>query len=146
MSAATDCPIEILPDRPPFIVFFLPNLWAILLAWVMERFGLEDILNNDNNQVAQHRYAFLGLACFALANVHSYLSGCVVCARNDYNVKLPNLYANYKDGDNSAQSKADAIQFNCIQRGHQNFVENLPQLVSEVQVRARLSVPTQDGF
>ena len=134
MSAAKDCcPTEILPDRPPFMVFFLPNLWAILLAWMMERVGLEDVFNSHLTAEAavHHRYALLGLACFALANVQSYLSGCVVCARNDYNVKLPNLYANYNNNDNdSAQSKANAIQFNCIQRGHQNFVENMPLLVS----------------
>ena len=131
MSVTTECPTEILPDRPPFFVFFLPNLWVVLLAWFMEWVDLERVLHNHLLLSSAHPYAFLGLACYVLANVNSYLSGCVVCARNDYNVKLPNLYAYYNsDSDDNAQSKANAIQFNCIQRGHQNFVENLPQLVS----------------
>ena len=143
MSNITEHPTEILPGRPPFIVFFLPQGWAVLLALVFEYFGLEQGLTSllTPSQHQQHWYALLGLAGFALANVHSYLSGCVVCARTDYNVKLPNMYADSSDGQKSTTSKANAIQFNCIQRGHQNFVENLPQVVS-----VRNGIGTQPCF
>mmetsp|Transcript_13471 Transcript_13471/g.22953 ORF Transcript_13471/g.22953 Transcript_13471/m.22953 type:complete len:153 (+) Transcript_13471:201-659(+) len=46
-----------------------------------------------------------------------YLSGFVMKARKDYDVQYPNLYAVPKYHD-----KAD--EFNRVQRGHQNFLEN----------------------
>ena len=114
-------PTEILPDPAPFFVFFLPNFWGILFAAGFEYVGLEErivaILPSSS-----HPFALLGFSLFVLANVASYLSGCVVCARIEYNVKLPNLYADKRENKN-------AVMFNCIQRGHQNFLENLPQFV-----------------
>ena len=47
-----------------------------------------------------------------------YLGGVVMKARKEYDVQYPNLYATPKVHD-----KAD--QFNRVQRGHQNFLENI---------------------
>ena len=116
---------EILPDPAPFFVFFLPNVWGCAFAYGFESFNIEDKIASLLLPEGSHPFALLGLALFALANTSSYLTGCVVCARVDYGVKLPNLYA--PKGANK-----NAIQFNCIQRGHQNFVENLPMFVSEI--------------
>ena len=43
----------------------------------------------------------------------------VMAARKKYNVRYPAMYAN--EADNK-----DAKLFNCVQRGHQNFLEFLP--------------------
>jgi len=115
-------PTEILPEPAPFFVFFLPNFWGILFAAVFEYVGLEERIV-AMLPASSHPFALLGFSLFVLANVASYLSGCVVCARIKYDVKLPNLYADKRENK-------DAVMFNCIQRGHQNFLENLPQFVS----------------
>lgn len=47
-------------------------------------------------------------------------------ARKRYGVKYPALYASEGDGI----SKEDALKFNCVQRGHQNCLENLPSFLS----------------
>ena len=49
-----------------------------------------------------------------------WLGGVVMKARKDYDVKYPNLYATPKYHD-----KAD--EFNRVQRGHQNYLENIDQ-------------------
>lgn len=116
-------PTEQLPDAAPFPVFFLPNFVGIFLALLLERIGLEDLLASPLLGLDVHRYSLVGIGVFALANANSYLGGSVVLARIEYNVKLPNLYAN-RDDDSK-----DAITFNTIQRGHQNFLESYPQIV-----------------
>jgi hypothetical protein len=129
-------PTEALPgDVPFFFIFFLPQFWGILFAILFEYVNLEGKIANvvvslgGSAHHHHHPYALLGLAFFALVNAGSYLSGCVVCARLEFGIKLPNLYADKRDNKN-------AVLFNCIQRGHQNYVENLPIFVS------RYSVPT----
>ena len=113
-------PTEALPSPVPFfLVFFLPNIWGILFAAGFEYIQVETKLSN---LFRGHPFALFGLGIFVLANTASYLSGCVVCARLEYNVKLPNLYADKKENKN-------AVLFNCIQRGHQNLVENYAHYV-----------------
>jgi len=114
-------PNEILPDPAPLAAFFIPNFMGILFAAVIEYVGLEE-KTASLLPTSSHPFALLGLSLFVLANTASYLAGRVVCARIEYNVKLPNLYANKTENKN-------AVMFNCIQRGHQNFLENLPQYV-----------------
>ena len=123
MSTPNQGPSEQLPSPVPhFLIFHLPHVWGTVFAYLFEYFGLEETLTLPFHA---HRFAWMGIGLVALANVASYLSGSVVCARLEYNVKLPNLYANKADNKN-------AVHFNCIQRGHQNFVENFPQIVSSV--------------
>lgn len=50
----------------------------------------------------------------------------VMNARKQYGVKYPNLYASEGDG----VTKEGASRFNCVQRGHQNCLENLPSFLS----------------
>lgn len=50
----------------------------------------------------------------------------VVKARKKYGVKYPDLYASEGDG----LTKEAAFKFNCVQRGHQNCLENLPSFLS----------------
>ena len=119
-------PQERLPDDGPWPIFFLPNLLGTLLAYALERYRVEAALrNNLGKEEAHHPHALLGLGVLALALTNSYLSGSVVKARVRYNVKLPNLYA-FKS------SNKNAVLFNCIQRGHQNFLEQLPLIVLSV--------------
>lgn len=47
-------------------------------------------------------------------------------ARKTYGVKYPDLYASVGDG----VTKEGAHSFNCVQRGHQNCLENLPTFLS----------------
>ena len=115
-------PAETLPGSVPhFIIFFLPNLWGFLLAFLFEAVQLEDKIGSWMPPSA-HPHALFGLSLFVLFNVGSYLSGCVVCARLEYNVKLPNLYAQKSENKH-------AVLFNCVQRRHQNFLEGLPVFV-----------------
>jgi len=91
---------------------------AALLEWLQVGLRLERQLLSSSC----HPYALLGMGMVAVASVASYLSGCVACARLEFGIKLPNLYAN------KAEHK-HAVLFNCIQRSHQNFLENFPQVV-----------------
>jgi len=75
------------------------------------------------------------LFTFVLSKEHGYAAGValsswvvlqymginVMKARKRYNVDYPALYAN----DSNPQGKA----FNCVQRGHQNTLENYPQFL-----------------
>ena len=116
-------PTEQLPSPVPhFIIFHMPHVFGTLIAGGLEAIRLEELLATNSG----HRYAMLGIGLVALANSNSYLSGCVVMARLRYGVKLPNLYANKDTKDNNK----NAVLFNCIQRGHQNFLEAFPQIVS----------------
>ena len=116
----TEGPKEALPGEvPSFIVFFLPNIWGVVFAAAFEYLQAETKLAN---LLAGHPFALFGMGIFVLANTASYLSGCVVMARLEYDVKLPNLYADKKENKN-------AVVFNCIQRGHQNLVENYAHYV-----------------
>lgn len=64
----------------------------------------------------------LGVAVAAVVAHHGYMATGVMKARKKFGVKYPNLYANK---DNCASE--DFIQrFNCVQRAHQNCLENLP--------------------
>jgi uncharacterized MAPEG superfamily protein len=124
-------PQEKLPDPAPMSTFFLPNFLGIAFALGMEKLGMEQLLNNLLARDA-HPYCLLGLGVFLIANANSFLGGSVVCARIAYDVKLPNLYASTTTTDDDKTKKANAVLFNCIQRGHQNFIENYAQLVLSV--------------
>lgn len=114
-------PVEQLPDSAPFPLFFLPNFLGILFAWILESCHVESLLQGLLHAKA-HRFCLLGWGVFAVANVGSFLGGSVVLARIQYNVKLPNLYATPSD-------KKGHVQFNTIQRSHQNFVETYAAVV-----------------
>jgi len=67
----------------------------------------------------EHGYA----AAVALSSwfVLQYMGVGVMKARKRYNIEYPKLYAS----DSDANGKA----FNCVQRGHQNTLENYPQFL-----------------
>jgi MAPEG family len=120
MATPNSGPTEQLPGAVPhFVIFHLPHVWGTAFAYLFESIGLEQKLALPSHA---HPYAWMGIGFVVLANVASYLSGSVVCARLEYDVKLPNLYANKAENKN-------AVLFNCIQRGHQNLLENFPQIV-----------------
>lgn len=130
-------PQERLPDDAPFPVFFLPNFLGILFALGLEKLQLESKLSTISSA---HPHAWLGLGLFGLANVNSFLAGKVVLARIRYGVKLPNLYANRSE-------HKDAVLFNCIQRGHQNFLEQLPQIaLSTFFLTVAMNKPSTAGM
>lgn len=134
-------PTEQLPDSAPMPTFFLPNFLGILFALTLEKFSFENFLAKLIHDKA-HRFGLLGLGVFAIANANSYLAGSVVLARIEYNVKLPNLYADTSKGD-----ETKAILFNCVQRGHQNFLESFPQLILAVLFTAFVAErPNVAGF
>ena len=112
---------EQLPDPAPFPTFFMPNFLGAVFAYGLESFNAEKLIGNYVLSNTAHRYALLGLGVFAIAMTNSYLGGSVVLARLQYNVKLPNLYSTSKD--------KDGVAFNCVQRGHQNFIETYAQVV-----------------
>jgi hypothetical protein len=142
-------PQEQLPVPAPIFVFFLPNLMGVLLTFLLEYFNVETrlskllssndygnkiITQTETSQSQQHRYGLLGLGIFTLSLVNSYLGGTVVNARVKYGVKLPALYANKAEHDDKYATK-----FNCIQRGHQNFLEQYGMLVLSVTTTALLA-------
>ncbi|GLI64262.1 hypothetical protein VaNZ11_007464 [Volvox africanus] len=53
---------------------------------------------------------------------HGYMAVKVLQARKKYNVAYPALYATAEECPNPEHRKA----FNCVQRGHQNSLENQP--------------------
>jgi glutathione S-transferase len=134
-------PSEQLPDSAPMPTFFLPNFLGILFALTLERFDFENFLAGLLHKDA-HRFGILGLGVFAIANVNSFLGGSVILARIEYNVKLPNLYADTSKGD-----ETKAILFNCVQRGHQNFLESFPLIILAVLFTAFIADrPNVAGF
>ncbi|KAL3677693.1 hypothetical protein R1sor_020649 [Riccia sorocarpa] len=64
-------------------------------------------------------FGFVPLVVVLTSFLNIYMSMGVGRARKRYNVPYPTLYA--VESDNK-----DAKQFNCVQRGHQNFLETLP--------------------
>lgn len=114
-------PQDTLPDGAPLATFFMPNILGAGFAFLLEKVGLESILTRMLPTKNAHPYCLLGLGIFCLANCNSYLGGSVVLARIAYNVPNPNLYAT--TGNNK-----HAVEFNCVQRGHQNFLEQYGQL------------------
>ena len=117
-------PEETLPDSGPLAAFFVPNFAGIALVLALESISLEQRVSSLLPDQA-HPLAILGLGVFAIANVNSLLTARVVQARIEHDVKLPNSYAN-------PAIHKDAITFNCIQRGHQNFLEAYAQVVLSV--------------
>eukprot|EP00549_Striatella_unipunctata_P021533 CAMPEP_0118707064 /NCGR_PEP_ID=MMETSP0800-20121206/20958_1 /TAXON_ID=210618 ORGANISM="Striatella unipunctata, Strain CCMP2910" /NCGR_SAMPLE_ID=MMETSP0800 /ASSEMBLY_ACC=CAM_ASM_000638 /LENGTH=151 /DNA_ID=CAMNT_0006609773 /DNA_START=54 /DNA_END=509 /DNA_ORIENTATION=- len=66
-----------------------------------------------------NEYGYVILTCIVGPMVSSlYMGGVVGGARKKYNVPYPNMYATPKHHE-----KAD--EFNRVQRGHQNFFENV---------------------
>mmetsp|Transcript_6690 Transcript_6690/g.17011 ORF Transcript_6690/g.17011 Transcript_6690/m.17011 type:complete len:145 (+) Transcript_6690:669-1103(+) len=66
----------------------------------------------------EHAYPAAVFIAYVLA-VQFYMAGKVMGARKKYGVKYPTLYADKRD-------VKEAHEFNCIQRAHQNNVENAP--------------------
>ncbi|BBN00930.1 hypothetical protein MPTK1_2g03200 [Marchantia polymorpha subsp. ruderalis] len=64
-------------------------------------------------------YGFVALICVLTLVFNMWMSVSVVKARKKYNVPYPALYA--VESENK-----EAKMFNCVQRGHQNFLEFLP--------------------
>ncbi|GFH08648.1 microsomal glutathione S-transferase 3 [Haematococcus lacustris] len=65
-------------------------------------------------------FGWVAGTCAAAALVHHiYMSIGVQAARKKYNVKYPTLYATEAD-------TKDHKAYNCVQRAHQNCLENLP--------------------
>ncbi|GIL45327.1 hypothetical protein Vafri_2591, partial [Volvox africanus] len=57
---------------------------------------------------------------------HGYMAVKVIQARKKYNVSYPALYATAEECPNPEHRKA----FNCVQRGHQNSLENQPMFLA----------------
>jgi glutathione S-transferase len=71
----------------------------------------------------RQEHGFVLLALLATVFVHYwYMAAGVSAARKKYGVKYPTLYAE--------SSNPQANDFNCVQRGHQNSLEQLPHFLS----------------
>eukprot|EP00521_Asterionellopsis_glacialis_P000157 CAMPEP_0195256132 /NCGR_PEP_ID=MMETSP0706-20130129/6052_1 /TAXON_ID=33640 /ORGANISM="Asterionellopsis glacialis, Strain CCMP134" /LENGTH=147 /DNA_ID=CAMNT_0040309113 /DNA_START=17 /DNA_END=460 /DNA_ORIENTATION=+ len=69
-------------------------------------------------------YGYVVLSCGVLPTiVNMYMAGKIMKARDEFDVKYPNLYATP-----GFHKKAD--EFNRVQRGHQSYVENLTNYVT----------------
>lgn len=69
-------------------------------------------------------FGYVVLVAFASTLVHHLVMTIgVVRARKKYKVPYPALYADKADNK-------DAELFNCVQRGHQNSLENYPQFLA----------------
>ncbi|KAH9068543.1 hypothetical protein Ae201684P_004249 [Aphanomyces euteiches] len=69
---------------------------------------------------ADHGYVILVIVLTAFVNFWAGMK--VGAARKKYNIKYPQMYA--EKGDKNC------IEFNCVQRAHQNMVENLAVFLS----------------
>ncbi|KAK9909243.1 hypothetical protein WJX75_009377 [Coccomyxa subellipsoidea] len=82
----------------------------------------------------QPEFGYVVLTAFASVLVHHvYMTFNVARARKKFNVKYPALYADKTENK-------DAELFNCVQRGHQNSLENYPQFLACL-ILAGLSYP-----
>ncbi|KAL3677694.1 hypothetical protein R1sor_020650 [Riccia sorocarpa] len=68
-------------------------------------------------------YGFVSLVLFLTFLLNLHMGFRVVAARKKYNVPYPSLYAVESENKNTKL-------FNCVQRGHQNFLEFLPLFLS----------------
>ncbi|CAK4679999.1 unnamed protein product [Aphanomyces euteiches] len=67
-----------------------------------------------------HGYVILAVVLVAFVNLWAGMK--VGAARRAYNIKYPQMYAEKSD--------EYFLEFNCVQRAHQNMVENLPVFLS----------------
>ncbi|CAK4138071.1 unnamed protein product [Aphanomyces euteiches] len=67
-----------------------------------------------------HGYVILVVVLVAFVNLWAGMK--VGAARRAYNIKYPQMYAEKSD--------EYFLEFNCVQRAHQNMVENLPVFLS----------------
>eukprot|EP00884_Botryococcus_braunii_P002283 jgi/Botrbrau1/12055/Bobra.0295s0010.1 len=88
------------------------------------------VLNPDQGAV----FAAVGV----LGIINQWMSFQVIAARKKYNVPYPRLYA---EG-----ASAEAESFNCVQRGHQNFLENLPLFLGMQLLLASIYPRTAAGL
>eukprot|EP00047_Mylnosiga_fluctuans_P003958 m.231952 g.231952 ORF g.231952 m.231952 type:complete len:149 (-) comp12282_c0_seq1:40-486(-) len=72
-------------------------------------------------------YGYVVLTATATAFVFTWMGFRVGGARKKYGVQYPKLYADASDCGGKQQ---DINTFNCIQRAHQNSLENLPQFLA----------------
>ncbi|KAK9846254.1 hypothetical protein WJX81_000105 [Elliptochloris bilobata] len=67
-------------------------------------------------------FGYVLIVLFASVFVHHFfMSFAVGAARKKYNVKYPAMYAD--------KGTPNADKFNCVQRAHQNSLENFPQFL-----------------
>ncbi|KAI5780979.1 hypothetical protein EDC01DRAFT_261805 [Geopyxis carbonaria] len=83
---------------------------------------------------ADYSYVLVTLLLTGVVNqYHGILTG---TRRKRANIPYPNAYATHE----AANASLDAYQFNCAQRAHANYLENLPQFVISTAI-AGLSHP-----
>jgi glutathione S-transferase len=78
-----------------------------------------------------HTHSALALLAGATAVFNQYCAIRVMKARKAEGVAFPTLYA--------AGDSPSAVRFNCVQRGHQQFLENLPITALLVGLIAQLA-------
>ncbi|KIY95910.1 glutathione S-transferase [Monoraphidium neglectum] len=83
-----------------------------------------------------------GTAVASFVVHHIYMATKVVKARKKYEVKYPALYA---DKDN-CPNEANRTAFNCVQRGHQNSLENLPTFLGLLTIAGLKHPLTASAF
>jgi len=74
-----------------------------------------------------------GVVFLATGLVNSFCALSVVQARIKYNVPWPALYAVTYPSD-SEDTKTNNHKYNCVQRGHQHFLEVLPTFLAQIFV------------
>lgn len=68
--------------------------------------------------------AFAGIVAIEYCLTLTWMGIRVGAARRKYGVSYPTLYA--RVGDGNIKDEKQATEYNCVQRGHQNTVENSP--------------------
>ncbi|EDQ90427.1 uncharacterized protein MONBRDRAFT_31833 [Monosiga brevicollis MX1] len=73
-------------------------------------------------------FGYVGLVAIEHLIVCLYFSFRVGGARKKWKIGYPTMYA--RPGDGKCTTKKDADLFNCVQRAHQNLLENTPTFLT----------------
>merc|ERR1711894_262034 len=92
------------------LIFRIPIRYLVLQELSSHKMGLE----------IPSEYGYVILTGTASIFVLMYKSIKVGLARKEFGIKYPKLYSDENEGNN---------KFNCIQRAHQNSLENYPQFL-----------------
>eukprot|EP00483_Globobulimina_turgida_P005680 UN05690 len=102
------------------IILVIFTAISIALGFAIEYFKVEKLIQNATGLPSN--YGLIGLMMIFNGYILLYLGVCVGKARKKYGVEYPNMYADIHHSKN----EKNANIFNCIQRAHQNSLEQQP--------------------
>eukprot|EP01083_Nonionella_stella_P230934 815896_1 len=106
------------------IIIVIFTAISIAFGLAIEYFKVEKLIKNATGLPSN--YGLVGVMVLFNAYILMYLGVCVGKARKKYGVDYPNMYADVHHSKN----KKNANIFNCVQRAHQNSLEQQPMFLT----------------